>query len=67
MNDIMLMTAKVRGEERMRKAGRDRQGAEARRAARAQQTVPAAARGPVIRPMQWRATAAARTRPTTGR
>ena len=28
----MLMTAKVRGEERMRKAGRDRQTAEARRA-----------------------------------
>jgi hypothetical protein len=68
MDDYMLTMVKMRGEELMREAKRDGRAAEARRAARARQTVPAAARGLVPRPLQRLATAAARMRPTaTGR
>jgi hypothetical protein len=68
MDDYMLMTVKMRGEELMREARRDVRAAEARRAARTRQTVPAAARWLVPRPARWLAMAAARMRPTaTGR
>jgi hypothetical protein len=70
MDDYMLTTMKMRGEELMREARQNRQAARARRAARARQPVPvpAAKRGPVIRLAQWLAMAAARMRPTaTGR
>jgi hypothetical protein len=68
MDAYMLMMVKMRGEELMREARRDGRGAEARRAARTRQTVPAAAGRPVPRPAQWLAMAAARMRPTaTGR
>jgi hypothetical protein len=65
MDDYMLMMMKMRGEELMREARRDRRAAGARRAARTRQAVPAAARGLVIRPAQRLTTAAARMRPTT--
>jgi hypothetical protein len=65
MDDYMLMMMKMRGEELMREARRDRRAAGARRAARTRQAVPATARGLVIRPAQWLAMAAARMRPTT--
>jgi hypothetical protein len=61
MNDYMLMTVKMHGEELMRKARQDRRVAEARRAARTRQAVPMAARGPTY----WLAMAVARMRPTT--
>jgi hypothetical protein len=64
MDDYMLMMVKMRGEELMREAKRDGRAAEARRAARARQTVPAAASGQVLRPARWLAMAAARMRPT---
>jgi hypothetical protein len=47
MDDYMLRMVKMRGEELMREARRDGRAAEARRAARTRQTVPAAARRPV--------------------
>ena len=65
MDDYTLMMMKMRGEELMREASQGRRAAEARRAVRTRQTVPAAARGLVIRPAQWLAMAAARMRPTT--
>jgi hypothetical protein len=61
MDDYILMTVKVRGEELMREARRDRRAADARRAARARQTVLTWAFGLVIR----LALAVARMRPTT--
>jgi hypothetical protein len=68
MNNDTLMMVKMRGEELMREARQGRRAAGARRVARTRQTVPAVARGLVIRPMQWLAMAAARMRPTaTGR
>jgi hypothetical protein len=70
MDDYTLMMLKMRGEELMREARQERLAAEARRAARTRQTVPAApaARGLVSRPAHWLAMAAARMRPTaTGR
>jgi hypothetical protein len=68
MDDYMLVTVKMRGEELMREARRDGRAAEARRAARTRQTVPAAGRRLMLRPAQWLAMAAARMRPTaTGR
>ncbi len=60
----MLMIVKMRGEELMREASQRRRVAEAHRAARTRQAVPAAPRGLVIRPAQWLAMAAARMRPT---
>jgi hypothetical protein len=65
MDDNMLMMVKMRGEELMREARQGGRAAEARRAARTRRTVPAAARGLALRPVQWLATAAARMRPTT--
>jgi hypothetical protein len=65
MDDNMLMMVKMRGVELMREARQGRRAAAARAAARARQTVPAAARGLVIWPAQWLAVAAARMRPTT--
>jgi hypothetical protein len=65
MDDYMLLMVKMRGEALMREARRDGLAAEARRAARTRQTVPAAARRLVLRPAQWLAMAAARMRPTT--
>jgi hypothetical protein len=53
MDDNMLMMVKMRGEELMREARRGGRAAEARRAARTRQTVPAAARGLALRPVQW--------------
>jgi len=68
MDDHMLMMVTMRGEELMREARRDGRAAEARRAARTRQTVPAAGRRLVLRPAQGLALAAARMRPTaTGR
>jgi hypothetical protein len=68
MDDHKLMMVKMRGEELMREARQSRRAAEVRRAARTRQTVPAAARGLVLRPAQWLAMAAVRMRPTaTGR
>jgi hypothetical protein len=64
MDDYTRMMVKMRGEELMREAGRGRRAAMARRAARTRQAVPTAARGPMIRPAQWLALAAARMWPT---
>jgi len=65
MDDNMLRMVKMHGEELVREARQGGRAAEARRAARTRQTVPAAARGRVLRPAQWLAMAAARMRPTT--
>jgi hypothetical protein len=65
MDDYKLMMVKMRGEELMREARQSRRAAEVRRAARTRQTVPAAARGLVLRPAQWLAMAAVRMRLTT--
>jgi hypothetical protein len=80
MDDYMLTTVKMRGEALTREARRDARAAEARRAARPRQTVPAAARRLVPRaarrlvpraarrlvprPARWLAMAAAWMRPT---
>ncbi len=64
----MLMMVRVRSEELMREARQNRRAAEARRAARTRQTVPAPAHGLRIRPARVLTMTAARMRPTaTGR
>lgn len=63
MDDYKLMMAKMRGDELMRKAERDRRAAAVRRARRTRQTVPAV-RGLVIRLARRLAMATARMRPS---
>jgi hypothetical protein len=64
MDDNILTMAKMRSEELVREARRDRRAAEAGRAARNRPAVPAVTRVLAIRPARWLAMAAARMRPT---